>query len=192
LHSRPGRFDRLVYIGLPTEDDEKVRILEALTRKFRLESGGREVIDKTDRRKFLSDVVGLLSNKSLTSLTGADFYALCSDAMLAAISRTVRSIERAGGRVINEVIDNQVIDSEVIDNEVIDNKVINNEVIDNEVIDSEVIDNQVIDNQVIDNQVIDSRSNRIMVTLDDFSAAAGRLVPSVTQADLDYYQNFKQ
>jgi hypothetical protein len=112
--------------------------------------------------------------------------------MLAAISRTVRSIERAGGRVINEVIDNQVIDSEVIDNEVIDNKVINNEVIDNEVIDSEVIDNQVIDNQVIDNQVIDSRSNRIMVTLDDFSAAAGRLVPSVTQADLDYYQNFKQ
>ena len=92
---RPGRFDRLVYIGLPTADAEKVRILTALTRKFRLSTGGNELgADDVDgRRKFLSDVVDVLSDKNLRSLTGADFYALCSDAMLTAISRAVRKIE---------------------------------------------------------------------------------------------------
>merc|ERR1719510_2367720 len=31
---RPGRFDRLVYLGIPSEKTEKLRILKALTRKF--------------------------------------------------------------------------------------------------------------------------------------------------------------
>jgi peroxin-6 len=42
---RPGRFDRLVYVGLPTGDAEKVRILAALTRKFRLAADdGNELV----------------------------------------------------------------------------------------------------------------------------------------------------
>ena len=34
---RPGRFDRLVYIGLAEEKMEQVRILESLTKKFKME-----------------------------------------------------------------------------------------------------------------------------------------------------------
>jgi peroxin-6 len=31
---RPGRFDRLVYLGVSEDRDSQVRILEALTRKY--------------------------------------------------------------------------------------------------------------------------------------------------------------
>merc|ERR1719510_2060430 len=44
---RPGRFDRLVYLGIPSTRKEKLRILEALTRKFQLDPEldlGRDVI----------------------------------------------------------------------------------------------------------------------------------------------------
>ena len=60
---RPGRFDRLVYIGIPEGDGEKVRILTALTRKFRISIDGRDVIDVDERQKFSEAVVDLLSNR---------------------------------------------------------------------------------------------------------------------------------
>ena len=137
---RPGRFDRLVYIGLPTGDAEKVRILSALSRKFRLSFEGIELApdDADGRRKFLFDVVGVLSNKNLRALTGADFYALCSDAMLAAISRAVKKIE-----------------SEKAEKE-------------------------------------EASSTEIFVSLEDFIEAADKLVPSVSEDDLGYYQNFQK
>jgi peroxin-6 len=93
---RPGRFDRCVYIGIPTAKDERVRILEALTRKFRLASDdGREITSTEDRQSFLFDIVGeFLSTNSLEYLTGADFYALSSDAMLNAITRKINLIEQ--------------------------------------------------------------------------------------------------
>ena len=93
---RPGRFDRCVYIGIPTAKDERVRILEALTRKFRLTSDdGCEMTTPEDRHSFLFDIVGdFLSTNFLESLTGADFYALCSDAMLNAITRKINLIEK--------------------------------------------------------------------------------------------------
>ena len=136
---RPGRFDRLVYIGLPTEDAERVRILSALTRKFRLSVDGEKVADDDAdcRQKFLFDVVAILSNKNLRALTGADFYALCSDAMLAAISRAIKKIE------------------------------------------SEKVEK-------------DQSLTEIFVALEDFVEAADKLVPSVSEDDLDYYKNLQK
>ena len=75
---RPGRFDRLVFIGPPDDPNQQLKILQALTRKFELDPD----LD-LDR-----DVISLLSS-NIGSLTGADFYAITVDAMMAAIERTI-------------------------------------------------------------------------------------------------------
>lgn len=76
---RPGRFDRMVYLSPPQLREEQRSILSALTRKFNLHSD----LD-------LSDVVGRCG----FNLTGADFYALASDAMLCAMTRTAEKIDQ--------------------------------------------------------------------------------------------------
>lgn len=75
---RPGRFDKMLYLGISDTDDKQTKILEALTRKFKL-----------------SDEVDLASiaEKCSFTLTGADFYALCSDSMLNAMTRTANEVD---------------------------------------------------------------------------------------------------
>lgn len=75
---RPGRFDKMLYLGISDTDDKQTKILEALTRKFRL-----------------SDEVNLaeLAKRCSFTLTGADFYALCSDSMLNAMTRTANEVD---------------------------------------------------------------------------------------------------
>ncbi|KAF9899258.1 peroxisomal assembly protein [Lobosporangium transversale] len=75
---RPGRFDKLLYLSVSTKHEEQLRIIQALTRKFRLHPS----LDLTK-----------VAEKCPFNYTGADFYALCSDAMLKAMSRTANSIE---------------------------------------------------------------------------------------------------
>ena len=161
---RPGRFDRLVYVGIPAGDAEKVRILEALSRKFRLSIEDCEVSNVEDRKTFLFDVVRILSERKLTSLTGADFYALCSDAMLNAISRTIKKIENQKIELEHESTTNMLksIKCEKDSIKVIERK----------------------------NIEFEQDSIKILVTKEDFVLAAEKLVPSVSQEDLNYYQNF--
>uniref|UniRef100_A0ACB8G9J0 Uncharacterized protein n=1 Tax=Sphaerodactylus townsendi TaxID=933632 RepID=A0ACB8G9J0_9SAUR len=75
---RPGRFDKLVYVGINEDRDSQLQVLSAITRKFKLDPS-----------------VNLLSvlDKCPSQLTGADLYALCSDAMMSAIKRKVEWIE---------------------------------------------------------------------------------------------------
>jgi len=75
---RPGRFDRMVYLGVCEDHPSQVKILEALTRKFTLSPN-------INLNKIAE---GLQFN-----LTGADFYALCSDALLNAIKSKINTIE---------------------------------------------------------------------------------------------------
>ncbi|KAF9319822.1 peroxisomal assembly protein [Podila horticola] len=75
---RPGRFDKLLYLSVSTKHEEQLRIIQALTRKFRLHPS----LDLTN-----------VAEKCPFNYTGADFYALCSDAMLKAMSRTADGIE---------------------------------------------------------------------------------------------------
>ncbi|KAF8892676.1 AAA-domain-containing protein [Infundibulicybe gibba] len=75
---RPGRFDRMLYLGVSETHEAQLNILEALTRKFRLHPN-------LDLKK--------LAMECPFNYTGADFYALCSDAMLQAMSRTAESLE---------------------------------------------------------------------------------------------------
>lgn len=75
---RPGRFDRMLYLGVSETHEAQLTILEALTRKFRLDAS-------LDLRQ--------IADKCPFNYTGADFYALCSDAMLNAMSRKAMSLE---------------------------------------------------------------------------------------------------
>ncbi|KAI5124021.1 hypothetical protein M0805_003853 [Coniferiporia weirii] len=75
---RPGRFDRLLYLGVSDTHEAQLAIIEALTRKFRL-----------DPQLNLM----LVAEQCPFNYTGADFYALCSDAILKAMARKAQEIE---------------------------------------------------------------------------------------------------
>lgn len=75
---RPGRFERWIFVGPPTTAEERLNVLKALTRKFHL-----------DKDLDLAQV-----EKSLPSgLTGADFYSICSSAMISALQRCITDIK---------------------------------------------------------------------------------------------------
>ncbi|XP_027814951.2 peroxisome biogenesis factor 6 [Ovis aries] len=75
---RPGRFDKLVFVGVNEDRASQLRVLSAITRKFRLEPSV-SLVDVLDHCP--------------PQLTGADLYSLCSDAMTAALKRRVRDLE---------------------------------------------------------------------------------------------------
>lgn len=74
---RPGRFDKILYLGVCKSRESQLKILEAVTRKFDLGNFSlKSIIDKCD-----------------FNLTGADFYALASDAWMNACKKL---IEKSG------------------------------------------------------------------------------------------------
>ncbi|KAL7664558.1 Peroxisomal ATPase PEX6 [[Candida] zeylanoides] len=75
---RPGRFDKMLYLGISDTNEKQAKILEALTRKFTL----GESVD-----------LAAIARKCSFTFTGADFYALCSDSMLNAMTRTAGAVD---------------------------------------------------------------------------------------------------
>ncbi|KAK6608498.1 peroxisomal biogenesis factor 6 [Botrytis cinerea] len=75
---RPGRFDKMLYLGVSDTHEKQETILEALTRKFTLAP-----------TLSLARVASTLP----FTYTGADFYALCSDAMLKAVTRQASYVD---------------------------------------------------------------------------------------------------
>ncbi|XP_069344064.1 peroxisome biogenesis factor 6 isoform X2 [Eulemur rufifrons] len=75
---RPGRFDKLVFVGASEDRASQLRVLSAITRKFKLEPS--------------VSLVNVL-DCCPPQLTGADLYSLCSDAMTAALKRRVHDLE---------------------------------------------------------------------------------------------------
>jgi peroxin-6 len=75
---RPGRFDRLIYLGIASDKDSQGKIIRALTRKFTMESN--VTIDK-------------ISDLCPDNFTGADFYGMCSNALAMAIKRRAFEID---------------------------------------------------------------------------------------------------
>ncbi|PKI85101.1 peroxisomal assembly protein [Malassezia vespertilionis] len=76
---RPGRFDRMLYLSVAETHDAQLTILQALTRKFTLDE------DVGDLR--------VVAEQCPFNLTGADFYALCSDAMLKAMTAKAGEVD---------------------------------------------------------------------------------------------------
>jgi len=75
---RPGRFDRLIYLGICRDRDAQLKIVKALSRKF-IHDDNVVLEEVLDRCPF--------------NFTGADFYALCSGAMANALQRRVKEIQ---------------------------------------------------------------------------------------------------
>lgn len=75
---RPGRFDKMLYLGISDTHEKQATILEALTRKFNLHPD-------------LS--LSRVANRLPMTYTGADLYALCSDAMLKAVTRKAMAVD---------------------------------------------------------------------------------------------------
>lgn len=75
---RPGRFDKMLYLGVSDTHEKQQTILEALTRKFTLHP---------------SVSLASVSQRLPFTYTGADFYALCSDAMLKAVTRQAAAVD---------------------------------------------------------------------------------------------------
>jgi peroxin-6 len=77
------RFDRMLYLSVSQDHDTQCKIMEALTRKFKLHPD-------LNLREF--------ADQCPFNYTGADFYALCSDAMLKAMSRTAAEVDQKIGK----------------------------------------------------------------------------------------------
>ncbi|ONH93828.1 hypothetical protein PRUPE_8G255300 [Prunus persica] len=73
---RPGRFDKLLYVGVNSDASYRERVLKALTRKFKLHE----------------DVpLYSIAKRCPPNFTGADMYALCADAWFNAAKRKALS-----------------------------------------------------------------------------------------------------
>lgn len=79
-----SRFDRMLYLSVSTDHKTQYNILSALTRKFNLDPQ-LDLMTVAERCPF--------------NYTGADFYALCSDAMLKAMSRTASAVDERIGEL---------------------------------------------------------------------------------------------
>ena len=75
---RPGRFDKMLYLGIPDTHEKQLTILQALTRKFNL-APELQLTHIAETLPF--------------TYTGADLYALASDAMLKAITRRADAVD---------------------------------------------------------------------------------------------------
>ncbi|TVY48643.1 Peroxisomal biogenesis factor [Lachnellula occidentalis] len=75
---RPGRFDKMLYLGVSDTHEKQLTIMEALTRKFTLHP---------------SLSLQRVASRLPFTYTGADFYALCSDAMLKAVTRQASLVD---------------------------------------------------------------------------------------------------
>ncbi|KAL5977228.1 peroxisomal assembly protein [Asimina triloba] len=73
---RPGRFDKLLYVGVNSDPSYRERVLAALTRKFKLHE---------------SVSLFSIAKRCPPNFTGADMYALCADAWFRAAKRAASS-----------------------------------------------------------------------------------------------------
>ncbi|XP_053965999.1 peroxisomal ATPase PEX6 isoform X1 [Anastrepha ludens] len=71
---RPGRFDKLFYVGPCVTTDDKAAVLSAQTQRFHLA-----------KNLNLNDIAAKLKG----DMSGADLYSICSNAWLSAVRRTV-------------------------------------------------------------------------------------------------------
>ncbi|KAK9367728.1 P-loop containing nucleoside triphosphate hydrolase protein [Lipomyces kononenkoae] len=97
---RPGRFDKLLYLGVSDTHEQQYNILKALTRKcdfpnIFVRKAVTNVLTIMARFNVAPDLdLRAVAETCPFTYTGADFYALCSDAMLNAMARLASSIDQ--------------------------------------------------------------------------------------------------
>jgi SpoVK/Ycf46/Vps4 family AAA+-type ATPase len=93
---RPGRLDRLVYLGIPTDHKERTRILASQLRKMKLEYDDDvdDDDDDDDGTSSAEKMASLIVEKLPPRLSGADMSKLSSGAMLHSLRRLCRRAEQ--------------------------------------------------------------------------------------------------
>lgn len=74
------RFDKVLYVGIGDDDEARLNVLKAVTRKLSL-----------DPQVNLMEIIGHCPD----NLSGADFYALAAEAATNAASRIIEQIENS-------------------------------------------------------------------------------------------------
>ncbi|KAL3275964.1 hypothetical protein HHI36_020696 [Cryptolaemus montrouzieri] len=83
---RPGRFDKLLYVGPSIDFESRLSVLKALTRKFQL-----------DEDVNLENVIKICPE----NISGADFYGICANAWNNAVRRIIQDSENGARDVKN-------------------------------------------------------------------------------------------
>ncbi|KAK1942431.1 Peroxisomal biogenesis factor 6 [Phytophthora citrophthora] len=139
---RPGRFDRLLYLGICNEKSAQLKVLKAQTRKFTLAEG--------------ADLEAVVEHCP-TNFTGADFYALSSSALAAALKDRVESLDRQ----LEEINAEDCYSSSPMTIRLLLNKLSPEEL-------------------------------RVPVRQEHFMTALSQVVPSVSPAEIQHYENLKK
>ncbi|KAL5731438.1 peroxisomal assembly protein [Ranunculus cassubicifolius] len=84
---RPGRFDKLLYVGVNSDTSYRERVLEALTRKIKLHE---------------NVTLYAIAKRCPLNFTGADMYALCADAWFYAAKRKVLGLRSDSSNIDDE------------------------------------------------------------------------------------------
>jgi peroxin-6 len=145
---RPGRLDRCVYLGVSSTNEAQLNVVQALSRKFNL-SEDCDLMQVVEKCPF--------------TFSGADMYALCSDAMLNALKRKMEALEvivdelRAQGRA--QTGEESAVLVGVSGRDVLE--------------------------AMTDDEI------RVEVTMADWMAAKDALTPSLSQDELDHYKQLQ-
>ncbi|KAL3659276.1 hypothetical protein V7S43_015854 [Phytophthora oleae] len=139
---RPGRFDRLLYLGICNEKSAQLKVLKAQTRKFTLAEG--------------ADLDAVVEHCP-TNFTGADFYALSSSALAAALKDRVEALDRQ----LEEINAEDCYSSSPMTIRLLLNKLSPEEL-------------------------------RVPVSQEHFMTALSQVVPSVSPAEIQHYENLKK
>lgn len=78
---RPGRFDKMLYVGIHSDRASKLNVLEAQTRKFQFREKGEEL--------------GRIVDRLPDNVTGADLYSVSSNAWLNAVRQVLNKRQEA-------------------------------------------------------------------------------------------------
>ena len=79
---RPGRFDKIIEVSIPKDRQSRLAIINALVKNFHFED---EQKGQMQRHEIVDEIEKYLP----PLLSGADFYAICSSAMMLCVRRTL-------------------------------------------------------------------------------------------------------
>lgn len=84
---RPGRFDKMLYVGPYVSTEDKTSVLKAQTKNFNLKENVT-----------INHIAEIMKH----DMTGADIYSICSNAWLSAVRRTVSEFTKNNGQNIKD------------------------------------------------------------------------------------------
>lgn len=151
----------MLYLGVPDSKEAQMNVIHALTRKFRLHPA-----------LSLPELV----SKCPFHFTGADFYALCSDAILIAMSRKAEQVDKTIGKFISfSTLSTLFSHSTDLLNQV----------------QSGNHPHPITPHYYLSEMAVE-RDVQVLVTQHDFDLALSQLKPSVTESEMQHYASIQR